>query len=154
MEVTMFARMALTAGIACVWLTVVQTQQPQTFGAGVSLHETTPLARLLERPGEFEGKTVRVEGIVKAVCTHMGCWMAFAPDAAPHGRTMLVKVDDGVIVFPVSAKGHRAVAQGVVQRIGANDAEGQEAASEQARHAGPTDARTSWQIKATGALVY
>jgi hypothetical protein len=70
---------------------------------------------------------------------------------------VLVKVDDGVIVFPVSAKGRRAVAQGVVERIGAGDAEGQEAAGEHARQTGgkgATSARLAWQLKATGALVY
>lgn len=132
-----------------------QTTQPQTFGAGVSLTETTPITRLLDRPADFEGTTVRVEGTVQAVCMHMGCWMAFAPAEAPDGRALLVKVDDGVIVFPVSAKGRRAVAQGVIERIGVNNIEGQQAATEHAREAGvPVAAARSWQLKATGALVY
>lgn len=152
----MCARIALALGITITLLAGVRAQQPQTFGAGVSLTESTPLARLLERPSDFEGKTVRVEGTVKAVCAHMGCWMAFAPAGATDDRTLLVKVDDGVIVFPVTAKGRRAVAEGIVQRIGAHDAEAQEAAAEHARAAGSPDTRerTSWQLKATGALVY
>jgi len=56
-------------------------------------------------------------------------------DAGAEGRadgpTLRLKVDDGVIVFPVTAKGKKAVAQGVVEQAG-----------------------SSWQIKATGALVY
>ena len=149
-------RVALSLGITLALAFAGYAQQPQTFGAGISLTENTPLARLLERPADFEGKTVRVEGTVKAVCEHMGCWMAFAADSAPDGRTLFVKVDDGVIVFPVSAKGHRAVAQGVMQRIGRTDAEGQQAAAEHSRQAGPTGAAapTAWQLKATGALVY
>lgn len=132
-----------------------QAQAPQTFGDGVTLKESTPIVRLLDNPAEYEGKTVRVEGTVEAVCQHMGCWMAFAADGANDGRTLLIKVDDGVIVFPVSAKGHRAAAQGVVQRIGPHDAEGREAASEHAKQsAAPHDARTIWQLKATGAVVY
>lgn len=152
----MFAHFALAFGIALTLLVGVEAQQPQTFGAGVSLAESTPLASLLDRPSDFEGKTVRVEGTVKAVCTHMGCWMAFAPTGAADDRTFLIKVDDGVIVFPVTAKGRRAAAQGVVQRIGTHDAEGQAAAAEHARAAGPANhqERTSWQLKATGALVY
>jgi hypothetical protein len=151
---TMKNRVALWLGVAVAVMLSVQAQQPQTFGTGVSLTETTRLTDLIERPAEFEGKTVRVEGSVQAVCEHMGCWMAFAVDSAPNGRTLFVKVDDGVIVFPVSAKGHRAVAQGVMQRIGGNDAEGQQAAAEQARQAGAAEAPAAWQLKATGAVVY
>jgi hypothetical protein len=147
---------AFSLGITFALLLEVQAQEPQAFGAGVSLTETTPLPQVLERPSDFEGKTIRVEGTVKAVCAHKGCWMAFAPDRTPDGRTLLVKVDDGVIVFPLSAKGRRAVAQGLMQRIRANDAEGQQAAAEHAQHAGAVGGArpTAWQLKATGALVY
>jgi hypothetical protein len=130
-----------------------------TYGAGVSLGETTPTARVLAGPEEFEGRTVRVEGVVTAVCTHMGCWMALAPagDTDP-ARTLMIKVDDGVIVFPVTAKGRRAAAQGVVQRVGAGT-ESAEAASEHAKQTGggrsaEKGVPVSWQIKATGAVVY
>ena len=152
----MKARFAVTLGIALALLAVTQAQQPKVFGEGVSLTEPTPLVRLLDAPVDFEGKTVRVEGRVTAVCAHMGCWMAFAPDGARDGRTLLVKVDDGVIVFPLSAKGRRAAAQGVMQRVGTNNPEAQEAAAEHARQTGSggAKARTAWQLKTTGALVY
>jgi len=86
----------------------------------------------------------------------MGCWMALAPAEASAGPAILIKVDDGVIVFPTSARGKRATAQGVVERIGTADAEGQEAAREHAEHEGRsnTDDAARWQIKATGAIIY
>ena len=151
----MKACFAISLGITLALLSDAQAQQPQAFGDGVSLTEATPLARLLDAPVDFEGKTVRVEGRVTAVCAHMGCWMAFAPDGARDDRTLLVKVDDGVIVFPLSAKGRRAAAQGVIQRVGSNP-EALEAAAEHARQAGSggAEAPTAWQLKATGALVY
>jgi hypothetical protein len=148
----MRTRLKLSLGIALGLVLAGDAQQPQTFGAGVSLAENTPLASLIERPADFEGKTVRVEGTVQAVCQHMGCWMAFATDSAPNGKTLFVKVDDGVIVFPVSAKGRRAVAQGVIQRIGGTNPEEKEAAAEHAKQTAATP--TAWQLKATGALVY
>jgi len=151
----MSQRHVFSTGVAlALALVTLQAQQPQTFGAGVSLKETTPLAHLIDRPSDFEGKTVRVEGVVTAVCMHMGCWMALTPEKDADTKTMLIKVDDGVIVFPPSAKGRRAVAQGVVERIGGSR-EGQEAASEHARSTGTAStAPTAWQLKATGALVY
>jgi hypothetical protein len=123
-----------------------------SFGAGVSLKDTTPIDRIIAKPSDFEGKTVRVEGTVSAVCTEMGCWMALAPDKAQDGSTLMIKVDDGVIVFPVSAKGKRAAAQGVVQRVG-GDHESHSAAAEHAKAQGK-QAPVAYQIKATGAIVY
>jgi hypothetical protein len=120
--------------------------------------DATPIAQLLANPAEFQGKTVRVEGIVTGVCTMMGCWMGLAPADAPKSPSILIKVDDGVIVFPTSARGKRATAQGVVERVGAADAEGQEAHREHAEHEKrptPESNETArWQIKATGAIVY
>ena len=134
------------------------THGAETFGTAPTVSEVTPIAQLLAKPADFQGKTVRVEGVVTAVCTMMGCWMALAPADAPKGQAILIKVDDGVIVFPISARGKRATAQGVVERVGAADAEGQEAAREHAEHEGraKTDgaAAARWQIKATGAIVY
>lgn len=128
----------------------------ETFGAAPTVKEATPIAQVLATPADFQGKTVRVEGVVTSVCTMMGCWMALAPADAPKGPSILIKVDDGVIVFPTSARGKRATAQGVVERVGTADAEGQEAAREHAEHEGrgKTDAAAHWQIKATGAIVY
>jgi hypothetical protein len=134
----------------------VATRGAETFGTAPSLPDATPIAQLLAKPADYQGKTVRVEGIVTGVCTMMGCWMALAPADAPKGPAILIKVDDGVIVFPTSARGKRATAQGVVERVGTTDAEGQEAAREHAEHEGrgKTDKATNWQIKATGAIVY
>ena len=148
----MSPRAVFSIGLALILaLATLDAQKSETYGDGVSLKDTTPLAQVIEKPASFEGKTVRVEGTVTAVCMHMGCWMALTPDAGSTS-TMLIKVDDGVIVFPSSVKGKRAAAQGVIERIGAGT-EGQEAASEQARSTGAS-APVSWQLKATGALVY
>jgi hypothetical protein len=129
---------------------------PETFGVAPALTEVTPLTKLIARPMDFDTKTVRVEGVVTAVCQMMGCWLALAPVDAPKGPTVLVKVDDGVIIFPMSARGRRATVQGVVQRVDAGDAEGREAAREHAEQGGRTEGTGSarWQLKATGAIVY
>jgi len=128
----------------------------QTYGSGVSLKEATPLTRVLEQPTALAGKTVRVEGVVTAVCSEMGCWMALAAKDAPSQKTLLIKVEEGVIVFPVSAKGHRATAEGVLERVGTHDKDGQAAAHEHAaaEHREEHSAGGSWQLKATGAVVY
>ncbi len=138
------AALAAPAGLA--------GQEATTLGAGVTLPTVTPIRSVIERPADFEGRTVRLEGVVTAVCSHMGCWMALAPADAPEGPTVRLKVDDGVIVFPVSARGRRAEAQGVVQRIG-GDPEAREAAAEHAKETA-RGAPSRWQVKATGAVVH
>ena len=145
-------RYLLAAATLLIVCMSVATRAADTYGAAPTVRDATPIAQLLAKPADFQGKTVRVEGIVTGVCTMMGCWMALAPADAPKGPAILIKVDDGVIVFPASARGKRATAQGVVERVGATG-EGQEAAREHAEQA-KTDSPATWQIKATGAIVY
>ena len=61
-----------------------------------------------------------------------------------------LKVDDGVIVFPVTAKGKRVSAEGVFEAVGTST-EASEAAGEHAR-VDPTAAQ-QYQLKATGAII-
>jgi hypothetical protein len=125
----------------------------ETFGKGVSLNEATPLTSVIATPSSYEGKTVRVEGVVTSVCEEMGCWLALAPTAATGDKSLIIQVEHGVVVFPMSAKGRRAAAEGIVQRVGS--AESRAAASEHARQEGkPVADAGQWQIKATGALLF
>lgn len=81
------------------------------YGKAPAAAETTPIARLLADPEAFDGKTIKVQGTVLDVCPKAGCWMELgAPDGAVR-----IKVDDGVIVFPVDAKGKPAIAEGKVE---------------------------------------
>lgn len=83
----------------------------ETYGAGVEITETTPIAAILGAPESFSGKRVRVEGEVADVCPSAGCWMVLDDG----GQQLRVKVEDGVIVFPQSARGGKAVAEGVIE---------------------------------------
>ena len=59
---------------------------------------------------------VRIEGQVQEVCQAAGCWMTLVASDA-DGRPIKVKVEDGEIVFPVSARGKQAIAEGKVEAI-------------------------------------
>ena len=164
----------LTVAISVSGVLAARALAPEKFGAGVTISQVTPLDAVIKTPETFDGRTVRVEGVVTSVCEEMGCWMALGTKDAKGAPTMMIKVDDGVIVFPVSAKGKRAAAQGVVQRVGAmshdpghgagagHDADhdgvhgapgGDHAAQEHAPSEHMASA-SQWQIKATGALIY
>ena len=92
--------------------TAVAAEQ-QSYGAGVQITETTSVAKILADPDAYVGKKVRIEGKVTDVCPMAGCWM----EMDEGGKTIKVRVDDGVIVFPTTAKGQPAVAEGVVEAI-------------------------------------
>ena len=124
--------------------------EERQLGAGVSLTDATTINAVLERPRDFVGKTIRIDGVATAVCTHMGCWMAVAPEGADASRTIRLKVDDGVIVFPASAKGRKVSAQGVFEVVG-KDQESREAAGEHKKQ--DANASQDYQIKATGAVI-
>jgi hypothetical protein len=85
------------------------------YGAGVSGAEVVKISELRAHPDRYVGKTVRVEGLVKDVCPRAGCWMEIAAEKGTD--TMRVKVDDGVIVFPLTARGKIAMAEGVFTKI-------------------------------------
>ena len=84
----------------------------QTFGAGVKLAETTSVEDILANPKGFKGKSVRVEGMITDVCPKRGCWFEVA--GTEPGHKLRFKVTDGEMVFPMEAKGKRAIAEGVI----------------------------------------
>ncbi len=137
--------------VALVALAVPVIAEETKLGAGVTLKEATSVAALVNHPDQYVGKKVRVDGIVTAVCQEMGCWMAIADQDKADAPTVRIKVEDGVIVFPASAKGKKVSAEGVFEAIGASDAHGNEAAAENAKKDPKVSAK--YQLKGTGAVI-
>ena len=120
------------------------------YGEGVTLKEATPIPRVLAHPDEYVGKKIRVDGIVSAVCEEMGCWIELQD--ATGGKGLRFKVEDGVIVFPVTAKGKKASAEGTLEKLDLAKAGEHQAADMKADpKAGTT---ISYLVRATGAIVY
>lgn len=82
------------------------------YGAPLAGAPTVTIEQVMDDPQAFEGQVVRVEGMVTDVCTNRGCWFEMAGERP--GMKMRFKVQDGDMVFPPSAKGHKAVAEGKV----------------------------------------
>jgi hypothetical protein len=100
----------------------------ERFGEPLSLSEATPVATILDDPDAWVGERVLVEGMVVGVCDKRGCWMEIA--AEEGDRAIRVKVEDGVMVFPLTARGQTARAEGIVEKVELTHEE----ALEQARH--------------------
>jgi hypothetical protein len=84
-----------------------------TYGAGIAGDaQVVTVDELLANPQAYEGKAVRVEGMVTDVCPKRGCWMDLA--GSKPGQKLRFKVNDGEMTFPMEAKGARATVQGTV----------------------------------------
>ena len=90
------------------------TPEGKAYGDGVTLEKAVPIKTLLEKPDDYVGKSVRVEGTITGMCKKRGCWMQLNDD---EGNAIRIKVEDGVIVFPYTSMGNKAVAQGVFEAI-------------------------------------
>jgi len=84
-----------------------------SFGKGVQGKEAVKVTELIANPDKYVGKTISVEGLVTDVCSKRGCWMTLAGDK--ELQTVRIKVDDGVIVFPTTAKGRGPRPRGLLE---------------------------------------
>ncbi len=130
----------------------------QVYGKGVVSTELVSISSLLDNASTFVGKTVAVEGKVVDVCAKRGCWIELAGDR-PFEK-MRVKVDDGVIVFPMELRGKTARAEGTLEAIDLTKEDAIKHFEHQAEEKGETfDPATVtgpmkiYRIKGTGAIV-
>jgi len=139
-------------------LTIGLSAQAKKYGSPLTLTEVTKVSDIYATPEKFKGKRVQIDGPVVDVCSEMGCWLAIGSDR--EGQTIRFKVVDGVIVFPMSAKGLRAKVEGVLEVSMLSEAEqiaqGQEMAKDSKTTFDPKTVKgpkVSVQIKGEGAEV-
>lgn len=147
----------LVAGVVASAMSLVAADNGTKYGAGVTVDKATTIADLLKAPDQFAGKAVRVEGTIAAVCEEMGCWIQIEDPATK--AAIRCKVEDGVIVFPVAAKGKKAVAQGTLEKVSDDPETAKHMAESKAdpsKGAEPhgTPKGAVYQLRTTGAVVY
>lgn len=81
-------------------------------GAAIGSSKKVSLAKVLENPSEYEGKMVRVEGVIVRSCKMEGCWMELAPTA--DAKSVRVKFKDHGFFIPLQSAGFKAKAEGVI----------------------------------------
>jgi hypothetical protein len=105
-------RLAAAAVALVLCASLATAAAAKKYGKPITLKETTKVSAIYAAPDAFNGKRVKVEGPIVDVCSEKGCWIAIGSDK--EFQTIRFKVDDGVIVFPMTAKGSNAVVEGVV----------------------------------------
>ena len=136
-----------------------QAEVPGTvYGEQPTLTDTTLVSTILADPEPWVGKRVLLQGTVVEVCEMRGCWLQLASDR--EFETMRVKVEDGVIVFPLTARGKHAVVEGVVEQLVLSADEAREQARHHAEEQGlPFDSTavfaptTTYQLRGIGAVI-
>ncbi len=87
-------------------------EDPKQYGKPLTVKKATKVSEILANPEKHNGKRVLVEGPVVDVCPKRGCWIQIGSDK--EFEMIQFKVDDGVIVFPMEAKGMKVRAEGIV----------------------------------------
>jgi hypothetical protein len=120
------------------------TAAGETYGAGVTLDTVTKVSAIFASPADYIDKEVVIEGAIVDVCRKRGCWMEVASDK--EFQSIRVKVLDGVIVFPLNAKGKNAKVQGVVELTGKMDKD------KDGNKTCPTDP-SAYRLRTSGAVI-
>ena len=85
------------------------------YGQEITIQDKNQIGILLDSPQTFLGQEVTVSGEITEVCPMRGCWIDIKDfDTESHIR---IKVTDGKIVFPLSAKGKHVDVQGKFTKI-------------------------------------
>lgn len=128
------------------------------LGKPLELKETTPIAAIQANPDRYVGKIVQVKGKVVDLCQKMGCWMNLADPNG--GQPLRIKVNDGEIVFPKTAAGKIAIAEGKFVKLVLSKeqaiAQAKHEAEENGRKFDPatiTSPKTIYQINGSGAVI-
>ncbi|MGF1634418.1 MAG: DUF4920 domain-containing protein [Phycisphaerae bacterium] len=133
---------AAVKGEACSECTACSTEKTTEFGEPLAEQvATVTLAEVLADPSAFNGRTLKVSGVVTEVCSTSGCWMELAT-AEGNATQLLVKFTcpvDGRLI-PMEAKGKQAVAAGKLTVEEVDEAT--------ARHYAEEGGRTAEQIAA------
>ena len=138
--------------------TLAFASKTETYGEKLTLSEVTKISEILAAPEQFIDKKVLVKGMVVEVCAKRGCWMYLASDK-PFEKIQ-IKVLDGEIVFPMSARGMEALVEGEIEALKYSQEEAiaylQHKAEEKGESFDPasvTSGMTVYRIKALGAEI-
>lgn len=104
---------SLLCVVGLTFTSIVTAENAVQFGHSVNKQQLTAVAAILAKPAEYLEQQVTVVGEVTGVCSKQQCWMTLA--TAEDEPRFRIKVRDGDMVFPLSAKGKTAYATGIIK---------------------------------------
>ncbi len=143
-------------GVDPIKMAMMKADPAGNYGEALTLNEAIAIGDLLAAADQHEGKRVRVSGTVTDVCPMKGCWI----QVASGDEKIKVKVNDGEIVFPLSAKEQEVVVEGLVERLEMTESQHISYKAHLAEEKGePFDSSSvsgplvTWRIKGLGAEI-
>ena len=128
------------------------------LGHPLTMEKAKPIAELLAQADSHLGRPVLVKGKIVEVCEMAGCWMKLLDPSS--GKSIVIKVNDGEIVFPIAAVGKTAIAEGRLEKIEMTVEQAiawlEHRAKENKKPFDPksvTGPMTLYQIRGTGAVI-
>lgn len=82
------------------------------LGGEFTIQKATPISQILEKPADFEGKLVLVEGYIVDGCMHEGTWLSLAGDK--DFTKLMIQDKENKMKFPLDHKGKYAIVEGTV----------------------------------------
>ncbi len=107
-------RLLAPALVLCSMAAFVQAAGVQKYGKPLTLKTETKITDILAKPDAYVGKRLRVRAVVTDVCPERGCYMILKGEK--RFQSLMFKVDDGVIVFPVSLVGREVIVEGTLSK--------------------------------------
>jgi len=151
-------RLVLIISMVILTFGIILANGWKTLGNGITLKDTTKISTILANPEQYIGKKVLIKGRVVDVCKKRGCWMEIASDK--DFQSIRVKVKDGEIVFPLEAKGHEALVEGIVEKLVISKEQLIKSMEHHAKEHGEkfdpatiTEGKTIYRIKGLGAKI-
>ena len=124
----------------------------QSLGEKFTLESPTSVSSILDAPETYVNKQVQITGTIIDVCKMRGCWIEVSSDL--EYETIQVKVDDGVIVFPVTAKGKKVVAEGTLEKLVLSDEQALKMKKHEAEEIGEKFDESSYKITESDKTIY
>ncbi len=86
------------------------------YGKEMSKKEHFEVKDILDSAERYLDNEIIIKGKIIEVCPMRGCWMMIA-DRSDNDLLIRAKVDDGEIVFPLSAKGNEVTLEGTFTKL-------------------------------------
>ena len=81
----------------------------QNFGGEVTMEESITLAQIYSSPEQYIDKEIRIEGTIKEVCQHKGCWLKLTDG----DKELTVRFKDYGFFVPKDASTSKVIVQGI-----------------------------------------
>jgi len=104
--------------LAIIVVSFTAYAKPIFLGEPLQLNSVTKISEINANPEKYLGKRVQLQGMVMDVCPARGCWMDIASDEPL--QKIEIKVIEGVITFPMEARGRMAKVEGIVEELDLN----------------------------------